>query len=189
MSLRGLHHVNNMNEQWRPVGGYEGLYEVSDHGRVRSLSRVVLGKKRQTVTGRMLGQVDNGHGYKTVRLWRGNRQRIVYVHEVVLTAFVGARPSGNWAAHNDGVRSNNRATNLRWDTPAMNHADKVRHGTALIGSRLWHAKLSEADVASIRRSLASGAQQQDVARQFGVKQATISNIHTGQTWKHVKETT
>lgn len=112
--------MNATHEEWRPVVGYEGFYEVSDQGRVRSLHRgepYVL-KPIKIVSG----------GYLTVALSRNNAQTMSRIHRLVLLAFVGEAPDGMVACHNDGDPTNNRLSNLRWDTYSENIHDVVRHG-------------------------------------------------------------
>ena len=117
-------------EQWRPVVGYEGMYEVSDLGRVRSVERVVprgdgtyrIAERilKQGVTGRNLDRlVVNLYSDKPVKH---------YVHHLVLEAFVGPRPPGMESCHWDDDPSNNRLENLRWDTMSANRHDRVRNG-------------------------------------------------------------
>lgn len=120
-----------MTEVWRPVVGFEGLYEVSDHGRVRSVERFVRGKAgvRSPRVSRVLALSANTHGYLHVSLSRENKRRTAYVHGLVLQAFVGPRPEGLEACHQDGDKTNNAIGNLRWDTRSQNALDRVRHGT------------------------------------------------------------
>lgn len=176
-------------EEWRDVPGYEGFYQVSSFGAVRSLDRVVFGAKKQTVKGRLLSERDNGNGYKFVTLWSGGRQENMYVHRLVLLAFSGPSEKGLSACHNDGDRSNNRLSNLRWDTTIANHADKKIHGTLRQGGRCYQAKLSDIDIQSIRRMLSAGFEQKEVAKLFGISQPSVSDIKHGRTWKHVPEYT
>ena len=117
-------------EQWRPIPGYEGLYEVSDHGRVRSLDRVVRrGAHTLRLPGEIKALVDNGHGRKRAYLSRDGQMQRPQVHRLVLETFVGPCPAGMEACHNDGNPANNRLENLRWDTGSENMRDKRRHGT------------------------------------------------------------
>ncbi|MEV1292825.1 NUMOD4 motif-containing HNH endonuclease [Pseudonocardia sp. NPDC049635] len=107
------------------VPGVDG-YDVSDAGGVRSLDRsieTVRGPRR--LRGRVLRPYDDGHGYLAVTL----SGRIVRVHALVLTAFVGPRPPGAQTCHDNGVRADNRLRNLAWCTPTENVADQLRHGT------------------------------------------------------------
>jgi HNH endonuclease/NUMOD4 motif len=116
-----------VTEHWLPVVGYEGEFEVSDHGRIRSLDRVIdggLGRRRRQ-KGVMLSPVAGGHsGHLTVRL---TGQRIRYVHQLVLEAFVGPCPEGLNGLHWDDDRSNNHISNLYWGTQSENMFDSVRN--------------------------------------------------------------
>lgn len=170
---------------WKPVPGYEGLYVVSDHGTVKSIARVVTGSKRQSVSERVLAQMTNGKGYLTVRLSRNNSARIYYVHRLVLAAFVGPAPAGSEACHNDGSRSNNRLSNLRWDTHKNNHSDRQKHGTLNNGEQARAVRLTAGRVLEIRAELASGVTQAALMARFQVSQPTISDIQTRRTWKHI----
>lgn len=130
-----------MNVEWRPVVGYEGRYEVSDEGSVRSVDRWV------TYTGGKLGakhlhhgrvlKTDERNGYAMVPLSSNSKSQATFVHRLVLEAFVGPRPDGMQACHNDGNRRNNTVANLRWDTASNNVQDCLRHGTQA-KARLTH---------------------------------------------------
>lgn len=116
-------------ERWLPVVGWEGLYEVSDHGRVRSVDRVVPGRDGKTRTYRSvtLRPGKNPQGVPYVNLSNGEA-RVRRVHQLVLEAFVGPRPPGMVGCHWDDNKDNNAVANLRWDTPSANMFDKVRNG-------------------------------------------------------------
>lgn len=116
-------------EQWRPVVGWEGLYEVSDHGRVRSLERVVqFGCQQRTAPSRILKPGQNVHGVPFVNLSGGGKRHIRSVHTLVLEAFVGPRTPGYHGCHWNDVKTDNRVENLRWDTASANARDKIRNG-------------------------------------------------------------
>lgn len=108
-------------ERWLPVVDYEGLYEISDWGRVNSLPR-------NTTRGGILKQATDKRGAKRVNLTKYGVQEVRLVHHLVLEAFVGPCPDGFEGCHWDGVPSNNYLSNLRWDTRESNMADMVRHG-------------------------------------------------------------
>jgi NUMOD4 motif/HNH endonuclease len=122
-------------EQWRTIPGWEGYYEVSSLGRVRSLPRIVERRGHrgpQAVAARVLKKIPLGtppNEYPTVWLHRaGGRERRL-VHLLVLEAFVGQRPAGCQGCHNNGVNTDGRLENLRWGTPSENMRDAIRHGT------------------------------------------------------------
>lgn len=111
-------------ETWRPIPGREGIYEVSDHGRVRSLWRRTSGGQHE---GLLRGSI-TAEGYRRVELRRDGGRDPQYVHRLVLEAFVGPCPDGMEACHGPGGSLDNRVVNLRWDTSAENNHDIVRHG-------------------------------------------------------------
>lgn len=124
--------MNDDTERWLPVVGYEGYYEVSDLGRVRSLPRVTNGSFGGTrrLPGRVLRPgINPKTGRRIVALHRDGAGRSHKVYPLVLAAFVGPRPPGMEACHNDGDHTNDRLSNLRWDTSSRNTYDSVRHGT------------------------------------------------------------
>lgn len=115
-----------MDERWLAIPGYEGIYEVSDAGRVRGLNRITPSGRRWR--GRLMKSATDRRGYPSVMLFDTKFKRFS-VHCLVLAAFVGPRPIGMEGCHNNGVRTDNRVGNLRWDTRRNNHLDKQRHGT------------------------------------------------------------
>jgi hypothetical protein len=171
-----------MTEQWRAVPLFEGIYEVSSFGRVRSLDRTVQRVRNgKTVLvpwpGRELALITEANGYVRVRLRVGGGK--VLLHRLVLTAFNGPAPDGHEGAHNDGNKANCRLDNLRWATRSDNLSDKVGHGTSNHGERSPNARLTAAEVAEIR---ASSDTQTSLAARFGVSQARISKIIRREAW-------
>jgi hypothetical protein len=109
-------------EKWLPVIGYEGLYEVSDLGRVRSFQRYRQGRLMKI-------NVNKYSGYATVGLTRNGSVRLHTVHTLVLEAFDRQRPKGMECRHGNGDRSDAALTNLEWGTSSENNLDQVAHGT------------------------------------------------------------
>lgn len=121
---------NSTNENWRPIGGYEGIYSVSDRGRVRSEKRVITDKNgynRRIPELILVPEITNG-GHQRVSLWKNHKKDIRKVHHLVLEAFAGERPSGMEACHWNDIPTDNRLANLRWATQSDNTFDRVRNG-------------------------------------------------------------
>ncbi len=158
-------------EEWRAIGGAP-LYEVSNFGRVRRKG------------GRVLKPSLN-YGYQQVAIKFGSRFVTTRVHKMVIETFCGPRPSSrHQAAHNDGSRENNRASNLRWALPEENQADRILHGTDLRGSEISGAVLSEENIPVIRRLREQHVPLSVIARAFMVSESTISLVALGKTWRH-----
>jgi hypothetical protein len=117
-------------EQWRNLPGYEGIYQASDLGRIRSLDRVVMcpGGPPRSLRGRVLRPSVRPDERHVVSLWMDGKAQTRSVHSLVALAFLGPCPEGLECCHFDGDPSNNRAANLRWDTRVGNMADMARHG-------------------------------------------------------------
>lgn len=117
-------------EQWRPVSGFEGAYEVSDRGRVRSLDRFVsAGGSPYRVLGQAIRSSLNPNGYEVVTLKLRGRKSSRYVHRLVAEAFITGREDGFEVLHSDGDKRNNSAMNLSWGSRSANINDQVRHGS------------------------------------------------------------
>lgn len=115
------------DERWLPIPGHEG-YEVSDHGHVRSLDRIIHDRRGwdRAHKGRTLRTWTEQDGYLVVKLGAGRNH---FVHRLVLLAFVGPCPEEYEALHDNGVHGDPRLSNLRWGTHSENCQDLVRHGT------------------------------------------------------------
>lgn len=125
-----MNSTQNTPEIWKPVVGYEGLYEVSDRGNVRRIPAIISTVRGpRPVGGRDIRATPNRDGYPKVCLSQNGQRRTFYVHNLVLSAFVRPRANGEVACHNDGDPGNNQVGNLRWDKQSENVLDEVRHGT------------------------------------------------------------
>lgn len=117
-------------ETWRAIPGFEGSYEVSDLGNVRSLDREIVSKRgqRYVARGRLIQPGFRGYvqGYKYVALWRNKKRTTMYVHRAVLLAFVGPPPEpGQEASHEPDPDPNNcRLDNLRWRAHRANCVER-----------------------------------------------------------------
>lgn len=184
------------NTLWRPVVGYEGIYEISSHGDIRRIGRAAAsgrGRGGGARIGRILKLQHHNAGYKQIQLWRDGCPETFLVHILVAAAFIGSSPSSRHEVnHKDGVKTNACAANLEYETPSGNQAHAWR--TGLRGPQNWsrgeahyNSKLTEDDVRTIRRRYKPrvyGAPR--IAREFGVSNCTIYNILLGKTWNGVQ---
>lgn len=159
--------------------GYEGLYDVSDQGRVRSVAR---GR------GRRHGVLRPGRTGKVTPRWavvlhKDGKGTTRLVAHLVLEAFTGIRPPGLFALHGPGGSLDDRLVNLSWGTAQKNMGeDRVRDGTSNRGGNRCQARLTEGAVQEIRSRYAAGEAQVVLAAEFGVSQAALSQAVTGARW-------
>lgn len=120
----------DQNEEWRPVVGYEGLYEVSSFGRARSLPRVrpYKGGTPRRLKGKVLKTRIGATGYPVFSIYGGHKVREVKVHRLVAEAFIPNPDNLPFVLHWDDNPENNHVSNLRWGTPSENSHDTVRNG-------------------------------------------------------------
>jgi hypothetical protein len=165
-----------MNE-WRDIRGYEGHYQVSNDGQVRSLKRGP----------RLMSQARSRGDYRQVNLYLYGRVKHFYVHRLVADAFLGPIPDGMEVNHKDGDKDNNCVANLEIVTSEAN----LRHAreTGLVpdgrGEASHMAKLTEREVREIRLARARKEKVAAVAGRYGVCERTIYAIWEKRTWRHV----
>jgi len=176
--------VTKVEENWKDIAGYEGVYQVSDMGGVKRLA----GSYNCNTT-RYLKCSPDAYGYPCVTLHSDGSGRGRKVHHLVLEAFVGTRPAGQQGAHWDGDRANNRLPNLRWTTASDNEKDKFRHGTSTClkpceGHKFTNLKNDEVHTI---RWLKGRMDAVVVADLFRVTRGIVYGIWYRLTWKTLPE--
>lgn len=175
-----------MNEVWKAIPGYEGSYEASSLGRIRSVDRLITQRTRWGGTtsynksGCIIQPRKSRNGYLLVNVSNGEEYRTNSVHRLVAMAFHG-QPVGdkNQVAHGDGDKSNNREDNLRWATALENAEDRDLHGRTVRGEAHHSAKLNDETVRSI---LAANDNLATLSKRFGVTVTAIHKVRTGASW-------
>ena len=177
-----------MNELWRPVQGWLGLYEVSNLGRVKSLPRIIVRnhmgtRTEQPIKERIL-KPSFMKGYAFVGLHRNGKQEVRQIHRMVAEAFLGEPPADKpWALHGTNGVSDNSVSNLYWGDQERNEKDKIRDGTLLHGEKAPWAKLTESDVKAIR---ADTRPHKEIAADYPIGRAAVGAIKRRQTWSHLE---
>jgi len=167
---------------WKAIKGFD--YEVSEYGKVRRSTAF-----KNYPVGFELTAKPNIDGYNVVRLGKNGRLHDFRVARLVAIAFLGDPPSKNHqVAHNNGDKTQDHVSNLRWATVSENLKDKAGHGTASNhkGSKHGSAVLNEMTVSIIRKECLSGQMKpSEAAVRFGVSRPTISDILHYRTWTHI----
>jgi hypothetical protein len=168
--------------EWRVIPSFPD-YEASSEGQIRKRTQ---GKKRKYGPGYILIQgLCIGYRYCKVRSEDKGARR-VRVHRLVCEAFHGPAPSEQHVvAHWNGIKTDNRPENLRWATLVENWADSRRHGTAPIGERSGHARITEADVYAIRQRVQHGQRLTQISRELGLTRNTVNHVIHCRTWAHL----
>lgn len=169
----------NQLELWRDVVGYDGIYQVSNLGRVK---RAKAG--RNTKIGRMLKPRTDKAGYTLACFYRNGRSKWFLIHRLVAFAFLGDPPTPEHQVnHKNSIRDDNRVVNLEWVTRSENIRHGFKSGFACnVGERNTFAKLTWKEVREIRRLFQSGTSRVDLAKQFKVCKSNINQIIRGVAW-------
>lgn len=173
-----------MTEIWRPIGGFEDVYEVSSLGRVRRIKPHSVARWGRAWP-RLLKPGKSTDGYPQVNLEGQCRK----VHRLVAEAFIGPRPDGMEVNHKNFDKTDARVENLEYVTKPEN----IRHAFGFPerieaqprGSEHGMHKLTEDEARDVKRRLAAGERQVDIAALYQVSQASVSSIKLGRTWRQV----
>lgn len=165
-------------EKWKDIFHYAGLYQISNWGRIKSLPR-------NTTSGGIIKPNFNS-GYPRICLVKNGFIKSYSIHRLVALTFIPNPQDKRYVNHKDGNRLNIKATNLEWVTPSENNLHAFKNGlsNSFKGSNHPMSKLTEKQVIKIRK-LAKRYSQQHLARMFGVKFQTISDIVLRKKWRHI----
>jgi len=170
----------NIMEIWKDIPGFEGSYQVSNHGRVKSLARKIMYKdgriwnKKDNI---ILKQSINNKGYLFVNLSKKAIFHVLRVHKLVLNAFVPNPENKPQCNHKDGIKINNYATNLEWVTNSENQIHAVRLG-------IRGTKLCVRDVVEIKKSK-NNITKLELSQKYKVSISLIEKIYRNEIWNHV----
>lgn len=171
-----------MEEIWKDIKGYEGLYQVSNKGFVRRIHK----DKRCNNLYRIISNNKNNKGYLCVDLWKNNIGERFFVHKLIIETFIDPKPFVNSVCrHLDGNQLNNNPNNLKWGTNKENSQDSIKHKTFQMGSKHYLAKLKEEDIPRIKQMIKDGLSNSKIGIIFNVNRQTIRDIRLNKTWKHI----
>ena len=165
-------------EEWRAIPGYEGIYEVSSFGRIKSLKRYHHKKDR------ILSLIRHPCGYRCVNLSLDGNATKTLIHQLVTKAFLGQCPDGLEINHKNGKKADNRLVNLEYVTRSQNHFHSRRVLGRTVGETHGMAKLTNQQVFEIR-ALAGTMSHEKIGKRFGVSGSAAGNIIRRKRWKHI----
>jgi DNA-binding XRE family transcriptional regulator len=177
-------------EIWKDIPEYEGIYQISNFGRLRSVTRTVIDSRTKaayTVYGRIMKERYMPNGYIQACLCKDSKYRYFYIHRLVSEAFLENPNNLPQVNHIDCNKSNNSVDNLEWCTGKENGEHGSKNLLYKHGESHHMTKLSESQVREIKRLLKEGnITQINIAKMFSTNRTTIYNIKNEHTWKHVK---
>ena len=159
-------------EQWHDVGGYEGLYQVSNFGRVKSFHRGTVKILKPALK----------HCYLFIELNRAGNAEQILIHRLVAQEFIPNPDGKPQVNHRDGHKLNNYVDNLEWVTGSENQQHAVLNGLIKSGEKNYNAKLTNGQAEYIREN-PNKLSQKELADKFGVRLATISNVQIGKCYR------
>ncbi len=172
-------------EVWLDVAGYEGLYQVSSTGLVKSMARYGGSHYKQFRPERLLKASVSANGYPVVGLCKKGKARIYAVHRLVALAFVSNPDKKPQVNHKDGDKTNNHAWNLEWVTGEENSKHAERTGLLPAGEKNHAAKLTALQVLDVYNRRHGDETAAAIASMFGVDCTTVYAIWKGRSWTSV----
>jgi hypothetical protein len=182
-------HMMFCQEVWLDIPDYEGLYQASSFGRIRSIDRKILCKdgRSKLIKGTTLTPTKTKHGYLALALCCNGVPQTHTVHKLVSRAFLGFRPEQMQVNHLDGNKSNNAASNLEYCTPSENTRHAFRTGLNLSkGEVNPSAKLKANDIKSIVARASNGETLRSIAASYGLVVSSIWAIVNNKAWRHIE---
>lgn len=178
-------------EIWRDIKGYEGCYQVSNMGRVKSLSRVIVRSDGQSITvkERILSESKNDRGYYGVRISKNGKQSTPKIHSLVANAFIPNPQNLKEVNHKDGNKKNNYVDNLEWSTRSHNIKHAFDNGlNTTVGENNPRSVLTELDVVNIRDRRDNGELEKSVYKDYSNKIGIsgFKGVWNDRTWKTIK---
>lgn len=170
-------------EVWKDIAGYEGFYQVSNYGRVKSMPRVVPnGRIDKQLAGKLKKHFVDKYGYCYVMLYTNNNVIRRSVHRLVAMAFVPNPDNKPTVNHKDGVKHLNHSWEIEWATSKEQTAHALRSG--LMTPFKYTDRLTPVDIRIIRETVQAGFKQKDVASYFGIDRPCVCRIMKNKIFKH-----
>lgn len=176
-------------EIWKEIKNYEGLYEISSKGRVKSLARISGSCVRKE---RLLKLNTTKDGYSFVSLSKDSKQKSFRIHRLVAEAFIPNPDNKETVNHKDGDKSNNHIENLEWATREENiqHSYDLGLKKPMMGGLNGNAKLSKGDILFIRENYKKGDRggfsSVALGKRFGVSHRVILLVASGKSYRNIK---
>lgn len=157
-----------MNEQWHDIKGYEGIYIISDSGRIATIRN----------------PSKSSEGYPHIHLTKNGKAKLISVHRLIALHFIPNPLKKRCVNHKNGVKDDNRIENLEWCTHAenMQHAFGIGTQKGMKGRKHPMAKLTEDEVLEIRKSKEPHYM---ISAMYDISLNYVGQIKRKERWKHI----
>ena len=177
------------NEEWKDIPNYEGIYQVSDLGRIKSLSGLLATKSgviKQRYN-KIMSQIIKSNGYLSIMFSVNSNQKRFHVHRLVAISFISNPENKPEVNHKNCIKTHNYKMNLEWNTVQENTDHAVLNNLNCKGEKAPWSKLTSTKIIAIRRlyKINPYFNKTNVAKKLGVKDTTIHKIIRNQRWKHL----
>ena len=176
-------------EIWKDIEGYQGQYQVSNYGRVKSLARVLVYKDGRILNKKeiILKLIIQNTGYLKITLYGKIKPYQEYIHRLVALAFIPNPENKPQVNHDNGIKTDNHVSNLEWSTKSENCQHAVDSGLCSgVGETHYDSKLSKIQVLEIREKYVPRKYSTyKLAKEYDVHQSTIHRIINDKIWKHI----
>ncbi len=188
-----MNHSENLSiidiegEIWKDIPGYEGLYQASNKGRIKSLERYYKSAILLKMPENIKKQTINYKGYWFLHLSKNGKKHPTTVHKLIILTFKGPKPYPEATVnHIDSNKLNNQDNNLEYCSVKDNILHFRKNINDYIGINHPMARLSEEDVISIRKEYKElKTKQKDIAKKYNITQVMVSRIIVRKAWNHI----
>lgn len=173
------------SEIWKDIPNYEGIYQISNKGRVKSILKNGVGRKKRDYILSNCLRADGKMEYPSVRLCINGKPKKNYIHRLMASAFIPNPENKPIINHKDGNKSNNSLDNLEWCDYSHNINHAYQNNLRAVGESHHKAKFTNKDVLQIRADFANGINRKEIMNKFNLSQNQYARIVYKRTWKHI----
>jgi hypothetical protein len=176
-------------EIWKDIQNYEGSYQVSNLGRIKSLERGdICPNGGKFIRKERIMKLRESNGYRRIQLLRNGKYKVYQVHRVVAIAFISNPDNKPFINHINFIRDDNSVENLEWCTHQENILHNVRNNRVKYNIAEFHpnSSITREQATEVKKLIIKGVKPTPISKQTGINVGIIYNIKAGLSWNHLK---